>query len=40
MDSFTFIGIEIKEATMYVIVQSGEAAEIVKTPKGFKAKKW
>ena len=40
MDSFTFIGIEINEATMYVIVQSGEAVEIVQTPEGFKAKEW
>jgi hypothetical protein len=25
---------------MYVIVQSGEAVEIVTPPKGFKAKEW
>ena len=28
------------ESGMYVIVQSGEAVEIVKPPEGFKAKKW
>lgn len=28
------------ENGMYVIVQSGEAVEIVQTPKGFKAKEW
>ena len=28
------------ENGMYVIVQSGEAVEIVKTPEGFKAKEW
>jgi len=28
------------ESGIYVIVQSGEAVEIVKPPEGFKAKKW
>jgi hypothetical protein len=28
------------ENGMYVIVQSGEAVEIVTPPKGFKAKEW
>ena len=28
------------ENGMYVIVQSGEAVEIVQTPEGFKAKEW
>ena len=30
----------LMQMVMYIIVQSGEAVEIVQTPEGFKTKEW